>query len=74
MPSSNTSNSIFDQVRSITSANLTNEECNDLLWTCTSFPFQRGELFIQSELKKAWEEGGGTFASVIEYARRDRDK
>lgn len=65
--------SVFEFVRETTTANLTNEECNALLWSCTSFPFQRGEVLLKSQLKKAWDDGGGTFDSVMEYARRERE-
>jgi len=53
--------------------NVTNEECEGLLWHCTAFPsVDWDELEIQ--LKKVKEKSGGDYDKAMEQAERAINK
>jgi hypothetical protein len=62
----------LDLARSVV-GDLSEEDCRDLLWNATCYPFGSPEQ-VAKTLRESWDGGGKTVAGAIDYATAELDR
>ena len=63
----------IDLVRLVVPASVTDDECIELLWAATPFPFGRPSQVLHS-LREYWKRGEGTVNGTICAAEEELDR